>query len=285
MTATLEEAKRRGLGVLLTGVSGNASFSYDGMHELHRLLKGGRLLKLAGEAARLKRGGTRLGTVASQALGPILPRGIWRAIGRMRGGERGTSASSLISPGRAAALRMEERAAERGLDLDYRPRGDGHEARLWILRRVDQGNYKKGTLGGWGVDLRDPAADKRLIEFCLSIPAAEYLAGGRPRSLALSSFADRLPASILDERRKGLQAIDWHEGLEAVRGELGEEVEAIAECAPAAEALDAGAMKALLDDWPEGRWHERSVTMRYRIALLRGLSAGRFIRQAVGSNR
>ncbi|HEY0012867.1 MAG TPA: asparagine synthase-related protein [Allosphingosinicella sp.] len=285
MTATLEEAKKRRLGVLLTGVFGNASFSYDGMHELHRLLKGGRLLKLAGEAARLKRGGTRLGTVASQAIGPMLPPTIWRAIGRMRGGERGTSVASLIRGEQATALGVEARAAERGLDLDYRPRGDGHEARLWILRRVDQGNYKKGTLGGWGVDLRDPAADKRLIEFCLSIPPAEYLAGGRPRSLALSSFGDRLPASLLAERRKGLQAVDWHEGLEAVRGELGEEVAAIGDCQPAAEALDVGAMKALVEDWPEGRWHEKAVMMRYRVALLRGLSAGRFIRQALGSNR
>ncbi|HZF95996.1 MAG TPA: asparagine synthase-related protein [Allosphingosinicella sp.] len=285
MTATLEEAKARKLGVLLTGVFGNATFSYDGMHELHRLLKGGRLLKLAGEAARLKRGGTRLGTVASQALGPMLPRGLWRAVARMRGGERGMSAGSLIRQDRAEALRIEERAAERGLDLDYRPRGDAHEARLWILRRVDQGNYKKGTLGGWGIDLRDPAADRRLIELCLSIPPAEYLAGGRPRSLARASFADRLPAALLDERRKGLQAADWHEGLEAARGELGEEVEAIAGCAPAAEAIDTAAMQALVEDWPEGRWHERAVTMRYRGALLRGLSAGRFIRQAVGSNR
>jgi asparagine synthase (glutamine-hydrolysing) len=285
ITATLEEAKKRKLGVLLTGVLGNATFSYDGMHELHRLLKGGRFLKLAGEATRLKRGGTRLGTVVSQALGPILPQGVWRAIARVRGEERGIASASLIRPDRAEALRIDERAAERGLDLDYRPRGDAHEARLWILRRVDQGNYKKGTLGGWGVDVRDPAADKRLIEFCLSVPAAEYLAGGRTRALARDSFADRLPASLLAERRKGLQAVDWHEGLEAVRGELGEEVAAIEDCAPAAEALDVGAMQALVEDWPEGRWHEKAVTRRYRIALLRGLSAGRFIRQAVGSNR
>jgi hypothetical protein len=44
-------------------------------------------------------------------------------------------------------------------------------------------------------------------------------------------------------------------------------------------------MQALVEDWPGGGWHERSVTMRYRGALLRGISAGRFIRQAVGSNR
>jgi asparagine synthase (glutamine-hydrolysing) len=285
MTATLEEAKRRRLGVLLTGVYGNASFSYDGMHELHRLLRRGRLLRLAAEAARLKSGGTRLGTIASQAFGPVLPRPLWRWVGRLRGAEKGLGATSLISRERAEALGIEARAAARGLDLDYRPAGDAHEARLAMLRRVDQGNYKKGTLGGWGVDLRDPAGDRRLVEFCLSVPPGAFIAGGRPRGLARRAFADRLPAALLEERRKGLQAIDWHEGLDAARGEIGEEVEAIAECAPAAEALDAGAMKRLVEDWPDGRWHDREVVARYRGALLRGLSAGRFIRQAVGANR
>ncbi|HEX8215876.1 MAG TPA: asparagine synthase-related protein [Allosphingosinicella sp.] len=283
--AVLDEAGKRGLAVLLTGVLGNATFSYDGMHEVHSLLRRGRLLRLAIETARLKRGGTRIGTIGAKALGPILPKGLWRAIARLRGAERGLRETSLLHPARAAALGIEERAAERRLDLDYRPRGDADETRLWMLRRVDQGNYKKGTLGGWGVDVRDPATDRRLIEFCLSVPPGVFLAGGRPRSLARLAFADRLPAALLEERRKGLQAVDWHEGLEAARGEIGEEVDAIAECAPAAEAVDAAAMKKLVEDWPEGRWHDRSVTSRYRLALLRGLSAGRFIRQAVGANR
>ena len=286
MTATLDEAKRRRLSVLLTGVFGNASFSYDGMAFLHRLLRGGRLLRLAGETARLKRNGVRLGSIAAQAIGPALPRPLWRAIGRMRGAESGLETTSLLSADRAAELGVAERAAERGLDLDYRPRGDPHEARLWMLRRVDQGNYKKGTLGGWGVDLRDPAADRRLVEFCLSVPGAQFVAGGRPRSLAIRALSDRLPPALLDERRKGLQAADWHEGLAAARAELGEEVDAIADCLPAAEAVDAAAMRRLVESWPdETRWHDREVVRRYRIALLRGISAGRFIRQAVGANR
>lgn len=285
MTATLEEAKARRLSVLLTGVYGNATFSYDGMHHLHALARGGRLLALAGQAARLKRGGTRLGTIASQVLGPMLPHPLWRALGRLRGAQKGIAASTLLREERAAELKIEERAAARGLDLHYRPRGDSRAARLSMLRRVDQGNYKKGTLAGWGVDLRDPLGDRRLIEFCLSIPPEIYIAGGVPRALARRSFADRLPAALLEERRKGLQAIDWHEGLDAARGELMEEAEAIADCPAAAEAVDAEAMRRLVEDWPEGRWHEREVVRRYRLALLRGVSAGRFVRQAMGTNR
>ncbi|MDP8995338.1 MAG: asparagine synthase-related protein, partial [Pseudomonadota bacterium] len=178
------------------------------------------------------------------------------------------------------------RAAERGLDLSYRPRPDPVEARLWILRRVDLGNYKKGTLGGWGIDMRDPAGDRRLVEFCLAVPADQFLAGGWTRSLARRALADRLPAALLAERRKGYQAADWHEGLTAARGELEEEIEAIADCPAAAEALDAGMMRRLVEEWPEeGSWSRPAVMHRYRMALLRGISAGRFIRQALGANR
>lgn len=286
MHASYEAAKARRLTIFLTGQYGNASFSYDGMTFLHQLFRRGRLLRLGTEAARLYRGGTRLGTIAAQVLGPILPESVWNGIGRLRGGDRSLTSVSALSAERAAALGVYERATERGLDLNYRPRRDPVEARLWMLRRVDSGNYRKGALAGWGVDVRDPAADRRLIEFCLSVPVEQFLLGGSRRSLARRAFADRLPREVAEERRKGVQAIDWHEGLTAGRGDIAEEVEAIAECAAAAETLDATMLRRLVEDWPkEGSWNEREVVSRYRLALLRGISAGRFIRQASGSNR
>ncbi len=286
MHACFDEAKARRLSVFLTGQFGNATFTYDGMAYLHQLLCRGRLARLAGTSARLYRNGTRLGTIAAQVLGPLLPDPVWNGISRLRGADRTLSTVSSLSEERAEALGVYERAAERGLDLSYRPRKDPVEARLWMLRRVDTGNYRKGTLGGWGVDLRDPAADRRLIEFCLSVPVEQYLVGGERRSLARRAMADRLPRTVIEERRKGLQAADWHEGLTAARRELIGEVEAIADCAEATEAIDAGLLQRLVDDWPkEGTWHQREVVSRYRLALLRGISAGRFIRQASGSNR
>lgn len=283
--ALLDEAKSRGLGVLLTGMVGNATFSFHGLPLLHRLLRRGRLVRLATETVRLKRHGTRLGTIAAQALGPVVPRPLWRAVSRLRGIDPGLSATALIDAERAEALGVTARAAERGLDLDYRTPDDPHAMRLAMIRRVDPGNYLKGTLGGWGVDQRDPATDRRMIEFCLSVPLEQYLSDGRPRALARRAFADRLPAELLLEPRKGMQAPDWHEGLCSARAEIANEAEAIAECPEAAEAVDAAGMRRLVEDWPEGGWNDREVLGRYRMALLRGISAGRFIRQALGANR
>lgn len=283
--AVLDEAKSRGLRVLLTGMAGNATFSFHGLPLLHRLLRQGRLVRLASETARLKRRGTRLGTVAAQALGPVVPKPLWRAVSRLRGIDPALEATALIDGPRAAALGVEGRASERGFDLDYRTPADPTAMRLAILRRVDPGNYMKGMLGGWGVDQRDPATDRRLIEFCLSVPLDQYLSDGQPRALARRAFADRLPRELLEEPRKGMQAPDWHEGLCAARSEIAEEAEAIAACPEAAEAIDSARMRRLVEEWPEGGWNERDVSGRYRLALLRGISAGRFIRQALGSNR
>lgn len=285
MHRIMDVARQRGDRVLLSGARGNMSFSYDGMPLLTQLLSSGRLLGLARESWALVRNGTRVGTVAAQALGPFIPVPLWQAIGRLRGRGRKLTDYSAISPEAAQAFRLVERGAERGLDPSYRPRRDPLETRLWALRRVDTGNYNKGHLAGWGIDVRDPTADRRLIEFCLTVPTDQYLRHGIRRALARTAFADRLPAKIVNEHLKGYQAPDWHEGLVAARGELSEELGRIEACGEAAATLDHAAMRGLAEAMPTGGWHEPGITQKYRLALLRGVSAGHFIRKAAGSNR
>ena len=281
----MDQAKARGLRVLLTGQRGNMSFSYDGMPLLSQLMSSGRLLRLARESWALVRDGTRVGTVAAQALGPFVPVPVWQAIARLRGKGRKLSDYSAISPEAVHAFRIAERAADRGLDPSYRPRRDPLETRLWVLRRVDGGNYNKGNLGGWGIDMRDPTGDRRLVEFCLTVPTDQYLRQGVRRALARTAFADRLPARIVDERLKGYQAADWHEGLVEGQGQLGEELGRIGACGEAAATVDHQALRGLAESLPAGGWHKPDTVQRYRLALLRGISAGHFIRKAAGSNR
>ena len=282
MTAIMDDVRARRLPVLLTGQNGNMSFSFDGMTALPRMLRQGRWLTLGRTAASLLRNGSRLGTVGAQVLGPYLPASVWRGISRLRGKGRTLGDYTMLHPDLHGA--MASLAQERGLDVGYRPRRDPHEMRTWVLQRVDHGNYNKGFLGGWGIDVRDPTADQRLVELCLTIPTEQYLAGGVPRSLARRAFADRLPADLLNERKKGYQAADWHKGLVKAQPELAEEIDRCASADEISSIVATERMKQLVAEFPDGGWDRPRTVEQYRLALLRGVSAAHFLRKAMGAN-
>lgn len=281
-----DRARENRLNVLLIGGMGNVSISYGGMELLPELASQGRWLRLTREAIALsmsKKVRWRGALIA--ALGAWFPERLWRAIHRLK--KRGLADLSdyaAINPERRRGLSLDKRASERGLDFLYRPRKDGFEARLWVLRRVDPGNYYKGVLGGWGIDTRDPTADRRLIEFCLSLPTEFYLSKGAPRALGLRALGGRLPARVLEETRRGYQAIDWHETLTASRHELSLEIERLEQVPAAGAALDLARMRKLVDDWPSTDWNLPDTRTTYRLALLRGIANGHFLRRAAGSN-
>lgn len=280
--AILEGAKQRRLKVMLTGQMGNMTVSYTGLEQLPELLASGRLVRLARQILQLRKNGIRLESSLAHSFGPFLSPGLWRTINRWRGRHFRLEDYSAVNLEAAAELRAE--AAASGLDFSYRPRRDPFATRLWVLRRVDLGNYNKGYLGGWGIDVRDPTADRRLVELCLSIPPAQFSNDGVPRSLARRVLSDRLPPEVVEEKRKGLQAIDWYEGVSAARDEASTEVERILSAPGAAKVVEGKKLEELMTDWPDRDWNSDKVTKRYRLALLRGISGGHFFRKGAGSN-
>ncbi len=282
-----QAAQERGLRVVLHGMMGNLSLSYAGTELLPELLRTGRWLRLWRESRGLMRhAGMRWRGPIGLALGPYLSGPLWnRATQALQGRRTDVLHYTAISPARFAALDLAATARARDLDLAYRPRKDAFADRVWMMRRVDLGNTNKGTLAGWGIDQRDPTADRRLVEYCLGIPTDQYLSHGITRNVARRALADRLPAAVLDERRRGYQASDWHQGLTAGRAAMAAEVARLAACGPAAETLDVARLQGLIEHWPAGGWDSEAVIQSHRLALLRGLSAGHFLRRATGSNQ
>jgi asparagine synthase (glutamine-hydrolysing) len=280
------EAKKRKVAVLLTGLMGNSTISYAGMETLPELAARGKWLRLLGEGRALVRTGhARWTNVLAAALGPWLPEPMWNALCRMgRGWSWDIDQYTAINPERRRSLDLDKCAREQGFDLSFRPPKNGFDTRLWCLRRVDWGNNNKGVLGGWGIDMRDPTTDRRLIEFCLSVPASLYLQDGVPRALGARAFEDRVPQRLLTERRKGTQAIDWHEDMDASRDRLREEVSRLEQVPEAVRALNLERMHDLIDDWPAGDWNGHHAMFNYRMALLRGIVSGHFLRKATRSN-
>jgi asparagine synthase (glutamine-hydrolysing) len=150
---------------------------------------------------------------------------------------------------------------------------------------VDFGNFNKGILGGWQIDRRDPTADLRLIEFCLAVPTDQFQRDGLTRALARLALSDRLPRAVLEERKRGLQAADWHERLTAVRDRVAAELDRLSACPEAVQALDPERLRTLVENWPSDGWERDQVIMVYRGGLLRAITIGHFLRSVAGKPR
>jgi len=282
-----DAARERGVSVLLTGQLGNFSLSHDGVPHLAQLFGTGRLVAFARLAHALRNRGWRRRRIGAAALGPFLPPAVWAWVTGRFGRSLALGGHSALAEG--AIPDLDARAAASGTDLSYRPWADGRAMRLWGIDRVDMGVYNKGTLAGWGIDLRDPTADRRLVEWALAVPDEQYILDGEPRALARRAFADRLPAALTDEHRRGHQSTDWHVGVSAALSGLAEELDGIERCAPAEGLVDVERLRDLVRDWPDlppddPRWNRPEISDRYRSMLLRGVAAGHFVRRAARSN-
>jgi asparagine synthase (glutamine-hydrolysing) len=279
-------ARDRGLSIILTGAYGNMSLTHSGLDALPEHLGRGRLAAWLRLAARVTRAGTmRWRGALFYSLGPWMPGVLWNALSRMRGGYfEDVRRWSALNPALLSPHNRAQRLRDLGFDPWYRPSADSFTWRVANMLDGDVGNLNKGALGGWGVDLRDPTGDRRLVEFCLNIPTEQFMFDGVPRALARQALADRLPAEVLQETRRGYQAADWHEAATAGRAELADQVERLQEFPMAVTTLDLARLRRLVEDWPSEGWERFEVAEPYQIALLRGLALGRFLRVASGSN-
>lgn len=268
------EAADREARVLLTGEVGNWTISAAPPTLLADLVREGRWASWWREArAKIRRGDARYRGVLANSFGPWLPAPLWNLVAPLSliGKAAGHSA---LHPGRR--MEVARRRSETGAMLSRPPRNSFSEV-VKGLAEYDFGHFRKGALAGWGIDERDPTGDRRLIEFCLSLPIDMLLKDGIRRPLAKAALSDRLPAAVLEERSKGYQASDWHEGLTRDRLGVAALIEEIASDAEAASVIDVDALRAWEAAWPNSGWEQLSVMARYRTALLQALSAGHFM--------
>jgi asparagine synthase (glutamine-hydrolysing) len=277
-------AQARGVKVMLTGQMGNMTISHSGIQQLSQLARRGALPALLQLMFQMRGRGHRWPGLVAGAVGPFVPPAFWLWLTRRFDRAVDLDHYSALRSDAFDAFGIGERAKERGLDLTYRPWADSKAMRLWALRRVDLGVYYKGTLAGWGIDLRDPTADRRLIELTLRIPERQFILNGECRSIARRAFVDRLPPAVVSERRRGLQAADWRLGVANAEQAIGEELEAFERNPQARMLIDIERLKQANADWPNADLKAESSTMLYRYAMLRAVAAGHFLRKVGRTN-
>lgn len=268
------EARARGAKVILTGELGNWSISASPPTLLADYVRQRRFGAWWREARGLRRNhGARYRGIAASSFAPWLPKIVWDQFRRFSSLPEISAYSAVHPQWRAYVAEQIER---RAFGLARRPK-DHFSETVRALGMYDYGNLRKGALAGWGVDERDPTADRRLIEFCLSLPLEMLLKDGVRRPLARAALSDRLPAAVLDEKSKGYQAADWHEGVSDNSGEIAALIDEIAADPVAAGLIDVEALRTWLASWPSEGWNRPEVTARYRTAFLSALTAGRFL--------
>ncbi|HEX8512019.1 MAG TPA: asparagine synthase-related protein [Allosphingosinicella sp.] len=273
-------AATKGARVLLSGEIGNWTISASPNALLADFLREGRWRDWAGAAATILRSGRgRLRGVAVSSFGPWLPRSARRRLLHFSPDSKSGVATPLNRSWTDIVREREERDFETGWPRNH------FEHSAAAIREMDWGELRKGILGGWGIDKRDPTADVRLIEFCLSLPLEMLLDGIARRPLARAALSDRLPPSVLDEKRRGYQGADWFTGLTADLPAVKALVEAIAADSTAAAVVDVDLLRQLIRAWPGEGWEESRTRAAYRIALLHGLSAGHFLLAASRASR
>lgn len=136
-----------------------------------------------------------------------------------------------------------------------------------------------------GIEHIDPHADRRVLEFALTVPEPLFRQNGVPRSFGRAAFADRLPAEILNERRSGVQDANWFRRLNVRRPALAADIERLEASPTASRLIDLPRLKRLLDQWPaDEHAAEKLGQLPFKAILTRAVHIGNFVRWVEGGN-
>jgi asparagine synthase (glutamine-hydrolysing) len=284
--AMLRLARMQGRRVLLGGLYGNTTVSWNGWSQAVAHLKRGRLLTACRQWHLYYRRTSHSRWVALQKLlvEPLLPEWLGNWADRHRHPNRMAAWQdhAAIRPDFAAAMGVDIRAQKTGHDFLYRMRPD---ERMKGLAQVDYaGDWHAAEKAVTGVEVRDPTADIDVISYCFGVPPEQYLAEGIDRSLIRRAMWGLLPEIVLTNRLSGLQAADWHEKLESQRGELARQIAELSESALVRRVIDLVRLENAIKNWPTGGWHTSEVFREYNLALMRGVAGGRFLRWFESAN-
>jgi asparagine synthase (glutamine-hydrolysing) len=286
MTSALHRARMQGQRVLLGGLYGNYTVSWNGWSQAAGHLLRGRLL-LAYRQWRLYYRNTpysRWVAFRKLLIEPVIPGwlGDWADRRRRPSRVAPWQDHAPIRPDFAATMGVGRRAREVGHDFLYRMRQ--HE-RVRGLAQIDYaGDWHAAEKAVTGIEVRDPTADIDVLSYCFGVPPEQYLAEGVDRSLIRRAMWGLLPENVLTNRLSGLQGADWHEKLESQRGELAVQIAELAKSPLARRIIDLGRLENAIRNWPSGGWHKAEVFREYNLALTRGVAGGRFIRWIESAN-
>ena len=292
--AILEEAKARGIRVMLEGTMGNLTLSYRGDGIYTHLWRQGNYRQLLKELSY--RGHNPL-TIAYHAFGqvvvPLGPEWFWSLKEWVRG--RGLQHDRWLRyvtarPDFAQAMRIPQRARETGFSFFGKAPARTRDLWIWMLTRhiaSEAGDTWQGMSALHGVEVRDPLSSRRLIEWCLGVPEDQFHRNGVGRWLIKRLMRGVLPDSVLFKPwNVGRQTSDWHLRMSRDRARMRADLAALARDPDTARMIDIPRLEALLEGWPAHTVTDGEDDRRFflPVNVPLALQAGRFVQRVKGTN-
>ncbi len=206
-------AQRSGVKVVLDGVAGDVVLGHGS--QMARHIRAGRWLRAWKDAQGLnqfwgKGSAGPLQQVVLATRGAFMPDALrtLRQAWRMRT-PPALPQDSAVDPGFARRVGLfDSLQADRLADC---PRGMSFpEERIWSWPRsglnVGRERYDR-VAGHFGVEPRDPFMDRRVVDFCLSLPLDQFQQDGWPKMIQRRATAGLLPDAV--RWRRGKEHLGW----------------------------------------------------------------------------
>jgi asparagine synthase (glutamine-hydrolysing) len=220
-------------------------------------------------------------------IAPFVPSPLFRRYKRWRrNGRPPWHYFSAIHPRFAAQSGVDERAAREHLPFDLPPPRNGRAARIGSFHCFSEtADWFAKLRATYGIDTRTPAFDRKLVEFCIGVPEAQYLNKGHDRWLIRRAMKGRLPDAVLASKSRGAQSADWFPRLTRERIPIKAELDRLAQSPDVATMIDLERLTAILDGWPD-REPPEFGNSGYPLfcALPQALGAAYFIESVTGAN-
>lgn len=220
----VRDAEERGLPLLLTGSSGNATFSRQRDGIVRGLLRHGRLDALVRQVRVRAAAGGAVVPAARSVVRETLPRQVlaWRRAHHRRhlGLEVPEAPDVADLPVRLEALSEAARADLDVLAEELPPAG----RHTWLdFVRLDTSRHGFPQNLSDTVWWSDPLSDPEVVSLALRLPEEAWLAGGRDRGLAREAAVGLLPERVRLRTTHGAQSADvdqWVVGQEQAYRDL-----------------------------------------------------------------
>ncbi|WP_346355431.1 asparagine synthase-related protein [Azotosporobacter soli] len=253
----IAEAKQKGVGVLLHGSVGNMTISWgEKQSYLVSLLQYRRWRRLLRESWVTSRRYREPNKMLYALLGGLLPVGCQKILSLLQSGNHDAWVSELppINPAFAEKMGSRERFNRFGYDLSGVSRKTSFECRQDQMQPsffAHVSTLSTKLLLSYGMVMRDPTLDRRVIEFCLRLPEDQYVRNGRERFLIRRAMKGLLPDKVrLNERVRGNQTADIAQRLQPVWPELTTEISLIGRRPAEKKYLDICKIKRQLEKHP-----------------------------------